>query len=191
MKSLWDDAEAAQFAGPLGPRVYTSRLLGRDKSLVLHGGGNTSVKLREKNLFGEDEDVLYVKGSGWDLEKIEAAGFAPVKLDYVRRLASLPALSDPQMVNELATHTLRAGAPAPSIETILHAILPHKYVDHTHADAVLSVSNSPDGEQRIRDIYGSKAVVIPYIMAGFDLAAYCAREYPTQAVKGTVEIGRA
>jgi rhamnose utilization protein RhaD (predicted bifunctional aldolase and dehydrogenase)/NAD(P)-dependent dehydrogenase (short-subunit alcohol dehydrogenase family) len=186
MKSLWNDAEAAQFSGPLGPRVYTSRLLGRDKSLVLHGGGNTSVKLREKDLFGEDEDILYVKGSGWDLETIEAAGFAPVKLDYVRRLASLPSLSDPQMVNELATHTLRSGAPAPSIETILHAILPHRYVDHTHADAMLSVSNSPDGEKRIRDIYGTRAVVIPYIMAGFDLAAYCAREYPKQATKGTV-----
>jgi len=186
MKSLWNDVEAAQFSGPLGPRVYTSRLLGRDKSLVLHGGGNTSVKLRERNLFGEDEDVLYVKGSGWDLETIEAAGFAPVKLDYVRRLASMPSLSDPQMVNELATHTLRSGAPAPSIETILHAILPHKYVDHTHADAVLSVSNSPDGEKRIRDIYGAKAAVIPYIMAGFDLAAYCAREFPKQATKATV-----
>jgi rhamnose utilization protein RhaD (predicted bifunctional aldolase and dehydrogenase)/NAD(P)-dependent dehydrogenase (short-subunit alcohol dehydrogenase family) len=186
MKSLWSDAEAAQFAGPLGPRVYTSRLLGRDKSLVLHGGGNTSVKIREKNLFGEDEEVLYVKGSGWDLETIEPAGFTPVKLDYVRRLASLPALSDPQMVNELATHTLRAGAPAPSVETILHAILPQRYVDHTHADAVLSISNSPDGDQRIRDAYGDKAVVIPYLMAGFDLAAYCAREFPKQKTKNTV-----
>ena len=186
MKSLWNDAEAAQFSGPLGLRVYSSRLLGRDKSLVLHGGGNTSVKLRETNLFGEDEEILYVKGSGWDLESIEAPGFAPVKLDYVRRLASLPSLSDPQMVNELATHTLRAGAPAPSVETILHAILPHRYVDHTHADAVLSVSNAPDGEQRIRDIYGGKVVVIPYLMAGFDLAAYCAREFPQQATKSTV-----
>jgi rhamnose utilization protein RhaD (predicted bifunctional aldolase and dehydrogenase)/NAD(P)-dependent dehydrogenase (short-subunit alcohol dehydrogenase family) len=186
MKSLWNDAEAAQYTGPLGLRVYTSRLLGRDKSLVLHGGGNTSVKLREKNLFGEEEDVLYVKGSGWDMETIEAAGFAPVNLAYIRRLAALPALSDPQMVNELATHTLRAGAPAPSVETILHAILPHKYVDHTHADAVLSISNSPEGEKRIRDIYGGKAVVIPYIMAGFDLASYCAREFPKQATKQTV-----
>ncbi len=186
MKSRWNDAEAAQFTGALGPRVYTSRLLGRDKSLVLHGGGNTSVKLREKDLFGEEGEVLYVKGSGWDMETIEAAGFAPVKLDYVRRLASLPSLSDPQMVNELATHTLRAGAPAPSVETILHAILPHKYVDHTHADAVLSISNSPDGEQRVRDIYGDKVVVIPYIMAGFDLAACCAREFPRQASKNAV-----
>jgi rhamnose utilization protein RhaD (predicted bifunctional aldolase and dehydrogenase)/NAD(P)-dependent dehydrogenase (short-subunit alcohol dehydrogenase family) len=186
MKSLWNDAEAAKFGGPLGLRVYTSRLLGADKSLVLHGGGNTSVKIEEKNLFGEQEEVLYVKGSGWDLETIEPAGFAPVKLDYVRKLAFLTALSDPQMVNELATHTLRAGAPAPSVETILHAILPQKYVDHTHADAVLSVSNSPDGEKRIRDIYGDKAVVIPYLMPGFDLAAYCAREYPKQKTKNTV-----
>ena len=186
MKSLWSAAEAAQFTGPLGPRVYTSRLLGRDKTLVLHGGGNTSVKLREKNLFGEEEDVLYVKGSGWDLETIEAAGFTPVALGYVRRLAALPRLSDPQMVNELNTHTLRAGAPSPSVETILHAILPHPYVDHTHADAVLSVSNAPEGEKRIREIYGERVVVIPYIMAGFDLAAYCAREFPKQAGKNCI-----
>ncbi len=186
MKSLWSDAEAAQFTGPLGPRVYTSRLLGRDRSLVLHGGGNTSVKLREKNLFGEEEDVLYVKGSGWDLETIEPGGFTPVALGYVRKLASLPQLPDPQMVNELNTHMLRAGAPSPSVETILHAILPHRYVDHTHADAVLSVSNAPDGEKRIREIYGDRVVVIPYIMAGFDLAAYCAREFPKQAGRNTV-----
>ncbi|MDF3011759.1 MAG: short-chain dehydrogenase [Burkholderiales bacterium] len=162
MRSLWSDAEAAQFSGPLGPRVYTSRLLGRDKSLVLHGGGNTSVKLREENLFGEEEDVLYVKGSGWDLETIEPAGFSPVTLGYVRRLAALKSLPDPQMVNELNTHMLRAGAPSPSVETILHAILPHRYVDHTHADAVLSVSNAPEGDRRIREIYGDRVVVIPY-----------------------------
>ncbi|HWA39834.1 MAG TPA: bifunctional aldolase/short-chain dehydrogenase [Burkholderiales bacterium] len=188
MKSLWSDAEASQFEklGPLGLRVYTSRLLGRDKSLVLHGGGNTSVKLREKNLFGEEQDVLYVKGSGWDLETIEPAGFTPVDLPYMQRLAKLEKLSDPQMMSELATHSLRAGAPAPSVETLLHALLPHKYVDHTHADAVLSVSNSPDGEKRIRDIYGDRVVVIPYIMAGFDLASYCAREFPRQATKKTI-----
>src|SRR3954447_8197725 len=185
-ENLWSDSEAASYPGDLGLRVYTSRLLGRDKSLVLHGGGNTSVKLREKNLFGEDEDVLYVKGSGWDLETIEPAGFTPLPLGYVKRLAHLPALSDPQMVNELNTHMLRAGAPSPSVETLLHAILPHPYVDHTHADAVLSVSNAPDGEKRIREIYGERVVVIPYIMAGFDLAAFCAREFPKQAGNNTV-----
>src|SRR5262245_44626746 len=198
MKSLWNDTEAAQFSGPLGPRVYTSRLLGRDKSLVLHGGGNTSLKLKEKNLFGEEQELLYVKGSGWDLETIEAPGFTQLPLDYMRRLttlaqhsapqtvSALEKLSDPQMVSELATHALRAGAPAPSVETLLHALLPHKYVDHTHADAVLSVSNSPDGEKRIRDIYGNRVVVIPYIMAGFDLAAYCARAFPKEATKNTI-----
>jgi len=186
MKSLWNDEEAAGFAGPLGPRVYTSRLLGRDKSLVLHGGGNTSVKLKEKNLFGEERELLYVKGSGWDLETIEPAGFTPVDLDYVKRLAALPALPDPQMVSELATHSMRAGAPAPSVETILHATIPHTYVDHTHADAALAVSNSPEGEKRIREIYGDKVIVIPYIMAGFDLAAHCAREFAAKAGPGTI-----
>src|SRR5437763_733060 len=186
MKSLWSDAEAAQYSGPLGPRVYSSRLLGRDKSLVLHGGGNTSVKLREKDLFGEERDVLYVKGSGCDLETIEPSGFSPLPLAYVQKLARLPALADAQMVNELHTHLLRAGAPRPSVETLLHAILPHAYVDHTHADAVLSVSNAPEGEKRIREIYGERVVVIPYVMAGFDLAAYCAREFPRQAGKHTI-----
>jgi len=186
MQSLWNDAEAAQYSEPLGPRVYSSRLLGRERSLVLHGGGNTSVKRREKDLFGAERDVLYVKGSGWDLESIEAAGFTPVDLEYVRRLASLPVLSDPQMVNELNTHMLRAGAPAPSVETLLHAVLPHAYVDHTHADAVLSISNAPHGEERIREIYGERVVVIPYVMPGFDLAAFCARAYREQAGPRTI-----
>jgi len=181
MQSLWNEHEAADYEGDLGLRVYSSRLLGRDKSLVMHGGGNTSVKLEETNLFGELEKILYVKGSGWDLETIEAAGFAPVRLAPLQRLAGLDALPDPQMVNEMATHLLRAGAPAPSVETILHACLPFKYVDHTHADAVLAVSDTDNGEQRIRDIYGDSVVIIPYLMPGFDLAQYCAREFPRQA----------
>src|ERR1043165_1806355 len=130
MKSLWSDAEAAQFGGPLGPRVYTARLLGRDKSLVLHGGGNTSVKLREKDLFGEERDVLYIKGSGWDLSTIEAAGFTPVDLKYMQRLAALPALSDAQMLAELNAYKLRPDAPSPSVEALLHAPLPQRHVDH-------------------------------------------------------------
>jgi rhamnose utilization protein RhaD (predicted bifunctional aldolase and dehydrogenase)/NAD(P)-dependent dehydrogenase (short-subunit alcohol dehydrogenase family) len=186
MKSLWNDAEASQYTGPLAERVYTSRLLGREKSLVMHGGGNTSVKLREKDVFGQDIDVLYVKGSGSDLESIALGGFSPVALEPVRRLAGLPQLSDPAMVNELNTRVLRAGAPFPSVETLLHAILPHQYVDHTHADAVLAISNAPDGEKRIREIYGKRVAVIPYVMAGFDLASYCAREFPKQAGKETI-----
>ena len=186
MLSLWDDKEAAHCRSDLELRVYTSRLLGRDKTLVLHGGGNTSVKLVQKNLFGEDEHVLYIKGSGWDLETIEAAGFAPVQLDHLLRLARLDALSDTQMVNELATHTLKSSAPAPSVETILHASLPHKFVDHTHADAVLAISNAPEGERRMREVYGDAVVIIPYAMPGFDLARLCAKEYPRQAGANTI-----
>ena len=186
MQSLWKEEEARQFQGDLGLRVYTSRLLGRDKSLVLHGGGNTSVKIREKNLFGEEEAILYIKGSGWDLETIEPQGFSPVRLAHVLRLTDLPALSDPEMVNQLVTHMLKASAPAPSIETILHGCLPWKFVDHTHADAVLAVSNTPDGDKRIRDIYGKRCVVVPYLMPGFDLAQYCAREFKRQGTPETI-----
>ena len=186
MKSRWSEAEAAQFSGPLGPRIYTSRLLGQEKSLVLHGGGNTSVKLREKDVFGVEQDVLYVKGSGADLETINAVNFAPLPLLYLQKLARLPALSDSQMLNELNTHVLRSGAPSPSVETLLHALLPHKYVDHTHADAVLAISNAPDGEKRIREIYGERVAVMPYVMAGFKLAAHCAREFPKQTTDRTV-----
>jgi rhamnose utilization protein RhaD (predicted bifunctional aldolase and dehydrogenase)/NAD(P)-dependent dehydrogenase (short-subunit alcohol dehydrogenase family) len=186
MESLWKDTEAAQFGDDLGLRVYSSRLLGRDKSLVLHGGGNTSVKLRERNLFGDEEEVLYVKGSGWDLELIEPAGFSPVRLPHLLRLARLEALSDPEMVNELVTHMTRVSAPAPSVETILHAILPYKYVDHTHSDAVLSITNTAEGEARIRELYGNQVVVIPYIMPGFDLARLCALRFPREAGPKTI-----
>ena len=186
MKSLWTDEEAAEYPGDLGQRVYTSRLLGRDRMLVLHGGGNTSVKVREPNLFGEVEDILYVKGSGWDLETIEAAGFAPVRMDHLLRLSRLEELSDPQMVNEMVTHMTRSSAPVPSVEAILHALLPYKYVDHTHSDAVVTVTNTPGGEARVREIWGDRVVVIPYVMPGFDLARLCARLFPERAGPGTI-----
>jgi rhamnose utilization protein RhaD (predicted bifunctional aldolase and dehydrogenase)/NAD(P)-dependent dehydrogenase (short-subunit alcohol dehydrogenase family) len=186
VNSLWNDTEAAQFPGELGQRVYTSRLLGRDKSLVLHGGGNTSVKITEKNLLGEDETLLYVKGSGWDLEHIEAAGFSPVRIDHLLKLAKLRQLSDPQMVNELRTHMTRASAPTPSVEAILHAILPYQYVDHTHADAVIAITNTANGLERIREIYGDNVVVVPYVMPGFDLARRCAEQFAADVRKNTI-----
>ena len=185
MQSLWNDTEAATFTGPLGPRIYSSRLLGREPALVLHGGGNTSVKLTERNLLGDEEELLYVKGSGWDLEQIEAGGFPAVRLAHLRRLADLAALSDPQMVNELRTHMTRASAPTPSVEAILHAVLPQAYVDHTHADAVIALCNTPGGEARVRALYGDRAVIIPYVMPGFLLARLVAAEYPRQAHAGT------
>ena len=189
MKSLWDDREAAGFAersGDLGLRVYTSRLLGRDDTLVMHGGGNTSVKIREKNILGVEEDILYVKGSGWDLATIEEAGFAPVRLDHLLKLAALDSLPDSRMVNELKTHMTDAAAPSPSVETLLHAILPYKFVEHTHADAVAAVMNSKGGPERIRSIYGESTVIIPFVMPGFDLARVVAERFPREAGKGTL-----
>ncbi|MBI3546891.1 MAG: bifunctional aldolase/short-chain dehydrogenase, partial [Gammaproteobacteria bacterium] len=135
---------------------------------------------------GEDEALLYVKGSGWDLEKIEAAGFSPVRMQHVLKLAKLKQLSDPQMVNELRTQMTRAAAPTPSVEAILHAILPYKYVDHTHANAVITITNTAQGLERIREIYADSVVVIPYVMPGFDLARLCAEKFAAEANQNTI-----
>jgi rhamnose utilization protein RhaD (predicted bifunctional aldolase and dehydrogenase)/NAD(P)-dependent dehydrogenase (short-subunit alcohol dehydrogenase family) len=186
MQNLWNNIEAKQFKDDLALRVYSSRLLGQDKSLVLHGGGNTSVKLQQTDIFGNQSEILYVKGSGWDLETIKAAGYAPVQMQHLLKLATLKAMTDSQMVNELKTHMLDANAPTPSVETILHALLPYKYVDHTHADAIISITNTVDGEQRIKEIYGDSVVIIPYIMPGFDLSLLCAKLFPKGKTANTI-----
>ncbi|MEK7991358.1 MAG: bifunctional aldolase/short-chain dehydrogenase [Thiotrichaceae bacterium] len=170
MHSLWVEADAQKFTTDLDLRVYSSRLLGQNPNLVLHGGGNTSVKSTATNLFGETEQVLYVKGSGWDLATIEAPGFAPVKLDTLKRMAALAELSDTAMVQEQRAAMLNPSAPNPSVEAILHAIIPFKFVDHTHTDAVVTLTNTPNGLEYIKDLYGDKVLVIPYVMPGFILA---------------------
>lgn len=173
MKNRWNESEASEFAGRdagLGLRVYSSQLLGQDADLVLHGGGNTSVKGEQQNVFGETESVLFVKGSGWDLRTIEAAGFPAVKMDYLSRLGELSSLGDSEMMRQLRLALLDPGAPTPSVEAILHALIPHKYVDHSHADAVVAISNSPDGEALLREIYGDEVLILPYMMPGFILA---------------------
>ena len=170
MKSLWQTQESNKFKTDLDLRVYTSRLLGRDSSLVLHGGGNTSVKSTATNLFGEVEDILYVKGSGWDLATIEAEGFAPVKMDMLLKMAELKELNDPDMVKYQRLAMTNPSAPNPTVEAILHAIIPFKFVDHTHTDAVVTITNTANGEERIKELYGDKVLIIPYIMPGFVLA---------------------
>ena len=171
MKSSWNEAEAKKLINdPLKLRVYTSRLLGKEEDLVLHGGGNTSVKTREKNIFGEDEDILYVKGSGWDLATIEEAGFAPVKLKTLLQMAELEELNDVEMVKYQRAAMTNPSAPTPSVEAILHAIIPFRFVDHTHADAVVTISNSADGEKRLKELYGERILIVPYVMPGFILA---------------------
>jgi len=170
MKSLWNETQAKEFKTDLDLRVYTSRLLGRDSSLVLHGGGNTSVKSTSTNLFGETEDILYVKGSGWDLATIEAEGFAPVKMDMLLKMAELKELDDTNMVKYQRMAMTNPSAPNPSVEAILHAVIPYKFVDHTHTDAVVTITNTQNGEERIKELYGNKVLIIPYIMPGFVLA---------------------
>ena len=171
MKSLWNEQEAAPIkSDPLALRVYSSRLLGREPALVLHGGGNTSVKVREQNLFGEPEHLLYVKGSGWDLATIEAAGFAPVRMDTLLKMAALSELSDTDMVRFQKAAMTNPNAPTPSVEAILHAIIPFQFVDHTHSDAVVAITNTPDGEKAIRNALGGRVIYVPYVMPGFALA---------------------
>ena len=170
-------------------RVYTSRLIGADTSLVLHGGGNTSVKSVTTNAVGEEINVLYVKGSGWDLDTLEPPGLPGVQLDHLIKLRNLDCLSDEDMVNEQRTHLLDATSPNPSVETLLHAFLPHKFIDHSHADSILVIANQPNAKSLCENIYGETMGIVPYIMPGFDLAKAAAEVYETNPnVKGLVLI---
>jgi rhamnose utilization protein RhaD (predicted bifunctional aldolase and dehydrogenase)/NAD(P)-dependent dehydrogenase (short-subunit alcohol dehydrogenase family) len=179
MRNLWSDQEAeaavarygAKGAGrDLALRVYTTRLLGGEPKLVLHGGGNTSVKTRMRDTLGDEVDVLCVKGSGWDMGAIEPPGLPAVRIAPLRRLIALDRLSDEDMVNFQRCNLLDAASPNPSVETLFHAFLPQKFIDHTHATAVLALTDQPDGEARMRDLYGARALVLPYVMPGFGLA---------------------
>ena len=196
MKSLWSDGDAAAMVAHYGAagvaadvalRVYTSRLLGGNPRLVLHGGGNTSVKSRSPDLLGEPAEVLCVKGSGWDMANIEPAGLPAVRLAPIRTLRQREALSDEDMVKIQRANLIDPGAPNPSVETLLHAFLPHKFVDHTHATAVLSLADQPDAAERVADLYGPRVGIVPFIMPGFLLAKKAAEVFEAdQAVEGLV-----
>jgi len=165
MQSRWNDADAhsavARYAEQgisedLALRIYTTRLLGSDPLLVLHGGGNTSVKTRMTDLLGAAHEVLCVKGSGWDMGTVEPAGMPAVKLAPLRQLRALEALSDEAMLSLQRLSLLDASAPNPSVETLLHAFLPHKFVDHTHAAAVLSLVDQANGEEQAAEVWGGR-----------------------------------
>ena len=184
MRNQWDEYQAkatvAQYkdvSEDIALRVYTSRLIGADPSLVLHGGGNTSVKSVTTNTIGEEVNVLYVKGSGWDLDTLEPPGLPGVQLDHLVKLRKLDCLNDEDMVNEQRTHLLDAASPNPSVETLLHAFLPHKFIDHSHADAILVIADQPNAESLCKNIYGGTMGIVPYIMPGFDLAKAAAEVY--------------
>jgi rhamnose utilization protein RhaD (predicted bifunctional aldolase and dehydrogenase)/NAD(P)-dependent dehydrogenase (short-subunit alcohol dehydrogenase family) len=194
MRSLWSDADAERMierysdhgvARDLALRVYTSRLLGREPKLVLHGGGNTSVKTVMRDLLGEEAEVLCVKGSGWDMAEIEPAGLPAVRLAPLRQLRQRTALADEEMVRVQRANLLDPAAPNPSVETLLHAFLPHRYIDHTHSTAVLSLADQADAAERCADLYGSKIGLVPYIMPGFLLAKKAAEIFEADpAVEG-------
>ena len=182
MENLWsnDDAKAAiarhaakGINEDLALRVYTTRLLGGEPKLVLHGGGNTSVKTTMADITGQPVEVLCVKGSGWDMGTIEAPGLPAVRLAPLRDLKGLQALSDEDMVNVQRCNLLDSKSPNPSVETLLHAFLPHKFIDHTHSNAVLSLTDQPDGAALARDVFGKRAALVPYVMPGFALARKC------------------
>jgi rhamnose utilization protein RhaD (predicted bifunctional aldolase and dehydrogenase)/NAD(P)-dependent dehydrogenase (short-subunit alcohol dehydrogenase family) len=192
MQSLWNDTEAATFGTDLlGQRVYTSRLLGRNPALVLHGGGNTSVKVTEKDFFGDSVELCYVKGSGWDLGTIEREGFSPVRQDALIKMSKLATMSDEDMVLQQRAAMTNPNAPAASIEAILHAILPFRFVDHSHANAIAALTCNADGEARVKEIFGSRVIIVPYVMPGFILAKTIAdliagRDLRAEGIQGMV-----
>jgi len=177
MKNLFDERDAQKFVAryPANPaelalRTYTARLIGIDPGLVLHGGGNSSVKIRMKNILGEFRDVLYVKGSGVDLATIEPGGFVGLELDPLRKLQSLQSLSEEEMENQLQVHKVSFSSPNPSVEALLHAFLPARYIDHTHADSILVLTNQKQGEDFLREALGPKVSILPYLTPGILLA---------------------
>ena len=178
MRSQWNDADAAQavrrWGGAHGEdlalRVYTSRLLGSEPSLVLHGGGNTSAKGKAREISGAPANVLWVKGSGWDLATIEPAGFPACRIEPLLACLALEKLTDEDMVKALKSQMLDPTSPAPSVEALLHAFSPGRVVDHTHADAVLAVIDQPDGADRAKEVWGADVLLVPYVMPGFLLA---------------------
>jgi len=196
MQSSWSDADAARMVEryaaegvgrDLALRVYTSRLMGREPRLVLHGGGNTSVKTVMQDLLGDEVEVLCVKGSGWDMATIEPAGLPAVRLAPLRKLRRRAALDDEEMVRVQRANLIDPGAPNPSVETLLHGFLPHKFIDHTHSTAVLSLADQPDAAERCADLYGRRMGLVPYIMPGFKLAQKAAEIFEEDpAVEGLV-----
>ena len=186
----WSDAEAAAAVAhygaqgvsePLALRTYSARLLGADPDLVLHGGGNTSVKTTVTGLLGETIPVLCVKGSGWDLGTIEPPGHPAVRLEPLRALRALNSLSDEAMVAAQRNNLIDPAAPNPSVEALLHAFLPHTFVDHTHSSALLALADQPDAAAVCRQVFGERVVLVPYVMPGFALAQSCVDLYEAAA----------
>jgi len=179
MKSGWVDRDAEAIVADGGKdgigrdlalRVYTTRLLGRDPKLVLHGGGNTSLKAKIRDRDGAEVEVLRVKASGIDMATIAPGGLPAVRLEPMRKLRMLEAIDDEELLGIERANLIDPRAPNPSVEMMLHAFLPHKFVDHTHATAVLSLIDQPRGEQICGEVFDGRTAFVPYLMPGFGLA---------------------
>ncbi len=184
MKNRWSDKDAEAFVRryealgtmrDLALRVYSARLLGAEPALVLHGGGNTSVKTQCRDVMGDLVDVLCVKGSGWDLATIEPEGHPAVRLAPLRHLRALDHLSDEDMVNALRASLIDSRAPNPSVEALLHAYVKAKYIDHSHALPILALADQAASEALCRKIFGTRLIWLPYVMPGFALAQAVAK----------------
>src|SRR3954468_576099 len=196
MQSAWNDSDAdaavaiyENLGRDVALRVYTTRLLGQDARLVLHGGGNTSVKTRIADLNGDAVDVLCVKGSGWDMATIEPEGLPAVRLAPLVKLRARENLSDEDMVRLQRANLIDPAAPNPSVEALLHAFIPHKFVDHTHSIAVLALTDQPKGEALCREVFGARVGYVPYVMPGYGLAKAAAQVFDADpSVEGLVLI---
>jgi len=185
MLNRWSDQDATTFIDryraawgeDLALRTYSARLLGAEPGLVLHGGGNTSVKATYRDVLGRTVPAIFVKASGRDMSAMEPGDQPALDLEYLRRLRALADLPDEEMVNELRTHLFRHDSPTPSIETLVHAFLPARFVDHTHADAILTLTNQAGGQQIVREALGDDVIVVEYVKPGFRLAARSAAAY--------------
>lgn len=187
MPSRWNDAPLPESDDPLDQLAHVSRLLGSDPDLVLHGGGNTSVKGVTPDITGATVETLFVKGSGYDLATIPPRGFAPLRLARLRELLTVDSLRDAQMMNQLRCALLDSSAPDPSVEALLHALLPHRWVLHTHADAIVTLTHVPD-EGLVQRVLGEEVLVVPYVMPGFDLARLVAMLWAERATEDTTGI---
>lgn len=185
MKNKWSAEDSALYEGLLGQCVLASRLIGQDPGLVLHGGGNSSVKAPFEDVTGRQIDALWVKGSGWEMGSILKEGFAALPMLRLRELLELDVLSDEDMGRELRAARLDSAHPSPSVETLLHASLPFVAIQHSHADVILNLTNAKKGEAFVREVFGDDVVVIPYVKPGFDLARQVRDEWPKQAHPGT------
>jgi len=176
MKSRWSDKKARGLEG-LNILVHTSRLIGMDTHLVVWGGGNSSVKIKGSDHTGRPIRILWMKGSGSDMRTITPKQFTPLRLDDLLPLMKREAMTDDEMVAYQSRSVLEPGAPKPSIETLLHAFLPPTHIYHTHADAICALTDTPNGDEIIEEVYGKNVAVIPYFRPGFLLSKRTGEAY--------------